>query len=88
MPQTRVRCRFAGAHTVLKAHSGNAVVSAAASARDQAVRWAIEPLYAQGMTLRAIADKLNERKVLPARGDTWHASAVGNTVSCLGLTRE
>lgn len=67
---------------------GNAVVSAAASARDEAVRWAVEPLYQQGMTLRAIADKLNERKVLPARGDTWHASAVGHTVRRLGLIRE
>jgi DNA invertase Pin-like site-specific DNA recombinase len=67
---------------------GNAVVSAAASARDEAVRWAVEPLYTQGMTLRAIAAKLNERKVLPARGDTWHASAVGNTVRRLGLSRE
>lgn len=66
---------------------GNAVVSAAASARDDAVRWAIEPLFTQGLTLRAIADKLNERKVLPARGDTWHASAVGNTVRRLGLRR-
>jgi DNA invertase Pin-like site-specific DNA recombinase len=67
---------------------GNAVVSAAASARDEAVRWAVEPLYDQGLTLRAIADKLNERKVLPARGDTWHASTVGNTVRRLGLIRE
>jgi DNA invertase Pin-like site-specific DNA recombinase len=67
---------------------GNAVVSAAASARDEGVRWAVEPLYNQGMTLRAIADKLNERKVLPARGDTWHASAIGNTVRRLGLSRE
>jgi len=67
---------------------GNAAVRDAAAARDEAVRWAIEPLFAQGLTLRAIAAKLTERKVLPARGDAWHASAVGNTVRRLGLSRE
>jgi DNA invertase Pin-like site-specific DNA recombinase len=66
---------------------GNAAVSAAAAARDEAVRWAVEPLYQQGLTLRSIADKLNERKVLPAKGDTWHASAVGNVVRRLELSR-
>jgi DNA invertase Pin-like site-specific DNA recombinase len=66
---------------------GSAALRAAAASRDEGVRWAIEPLFSQGLTLRAIADKLNERKVLPARGDTWHASAVGNTVRRLGLRR-
>jgi len=67
---------------------GNAAVSAAAAARDEAVRWAVEPLFAQGLTLRAIADKLNQRKVLPAKGDTWHASSVGNVCRRLRLARE
>lgn len=67
---------------------GSASLRAAASARDEGVRWAIEPLYGQGLTLRAIAATLNERKVLPARGDTWHASSVGNVVRRLELSRE
>jgi DNA invertase Pin-like site-specific DNA recombinase len=67
---------------------GNAAARDAAAARDEAVRWAIEPLFTQGLTLRAIAAKLTERKVLSARGDTWHAGAVGNTVRRLGLSRE
>jgi DNA invertase Pin-like site-specific DNA recombinase len=67
---------------------GSSALSAAAAARDEAVRWALEPLVEKGMTLRAIADTLNERKVLPARGDTWHASSVGNVVRRLKLRGE
>jgi DNA invertase Pin-like site-specific DNA recombinase len=66
---------------------GSAALSAAASERDENIRWALEPLHAAGLTLRAIAATLNQRKVLPARGDTWYASSVGNAVRRLGLRR-
>lgn len=40
----------------------------------------IAPLSASGMTLRAIAAKLNERRIPSPRGGEWHASSVRNAL--------
>jgi DNA invertase Pin-like site-specific DNA recombinase len=66
---------------------GGAILRARAETAARSLRWVIEPLYREGLTLRAIAATLNDRRVLPARGEQWYASSVGNACKRLGLTR-
>lgn len=57
---------------------------AARTARMAKARGAVAPLIgrlrAQGMSLRAIAADLNERRILTVTGCQWHASSVANVL--------
>jgi len=51
-------------------------VLAAAANRAEAVRPLAERLAGQGLSLRAIARELEERRIPTARGGQWHAAGV------------
>lgn len=61
----------------------NAAVQANAKARADKVAGIILPLKDQGVTLRGIADALNQSGVRTARGGQWQASQVKRTIDRL-----
>ena len=60
------------------------------AADKQAERFAkiIVPLKEQGMSLKAIADRLNEMGIATVRGGTWEAKAVSRVLDRLGEREE
>jgi DNA invertase Pin-like site-specific DNA recombinase len=71
-------------------HIGAAQAKGTASVKAEADRFAanvspvIVPLRAQGLTLRAIADALNERGIATARGGRWAAAQVADILRRAG----
>lgn len=69
-----------------KTGARNAAVQVQAQGNARKVADLIEPLRAQGKTLREIADALNSSGVQTARGGQWQASQVKRTLERLAVT--
>jgi DNA invertase Pin-like site-specific DNA recombinase len=78
-----------GAAALRRASKGNAasvkVIQAGADSRAEDLRPVIESMRAEGIsTFGALAEQLNTRGMLTARGGQWHKSSVRNLLARLG----
>ncbi len=76
-----------GSKVYLYQHLGAAGAHRAAVEAAEARRGVMAELCAQGLTLRAIADRLNADSITTRRGGKWSAKTVSNCLGLLNLRR-